>query len=103
MLINGIAELNRKIEGIEITGGHAHNLSDQRDRYIIELSELIGIETQAMDYGVVNVSAAGVPVVTNAAVTELEVGLMSGAKSVFQWPEGALIPQKFRGGVSVDY
>ena len=80
VLISGIAELNHKIEGIEISGGHAHNLSDQRDRYISELSELIGIQTQAMDYGVVNVSAAGIPIVTNASVTELEVGLMSGGK-----------------------
>lgn len=98
VLINGIAELNRKIEGIEITGGHAHNLSDQRDRYITELSELIGIETQAMDYGVVNVSAAGVPVVTNASVTELEVGLMSGGKIGISVAGGGTYTTDIQGG-----
>ncbi len=98
MLINGIAELNHKIEGIEISGGHAHNLSDQRDRYISELSELIGIQTQAMDYGVVNVSAAGIPVVTNASVTELEIGLMSGGKIGVSIAGGGTYSTDIQGG-----
>jgi flagellar hook-associated protein 1 FlgK len=74
-LINRIAELNDNIERIEISGGHANNLCDQRDQFITELSELINVETQAKEYGVVNVSVAGIPVVTNATLTELEVGL----------------------------
>ncbi|OHB60438.1 MAG: flagellar hook-associated protein FlgK [Planctomycetes bacterium RBG_13_50_24] len=98
VLINGIAELNHKIEGIEITGGHAHNLSDQRDRYIIELSELIGIQTQAMDYGVVNVTAAGIPVVTNASVTELEVGLISGGNIGVSVAGGGTFITEVQGG-----
>ena len=97
-LINGIAELNHKIEGIEISGGHAHNLSDQRDRYISELSELIGIQTQAMDYGVVNVSAAGIPVVTNASVTEIEIGLMSGGKIGVSIAGGGTYSTDIQGG-----
>ena len=98
VLINGIAELNHKIEGIEITGGHAHNLSDQRDRYIIELSELIGIQTQAMDYGVVNITAAGIPVVTNASVTELEVGLISGGNIGVSVAGGGTFITEVQGG-----
>jgi len=74
-LINGIAELNDKIKRMEISGGQANNLRDQRDQCIAELSELIGVETQAREYGVVDVCVAGIPVVTNASVTELEVGL----------------------------
>lgn len=98
VLINGIAELNHKIEGIEITGGHAHNLSDQRDRYIIELSKLIGIQIQAMDYGVVNVTAAGIPVVTNASVTELEVGLLSGGNIGVSVAGGGTYITEIQGG-----
>ena len=79
-LINGIAELNDNIERVEINGGQANNLRDQRDQCITELSELINVDTQAKEYGVVNVSVAGIPVVTSATVTELEVGLKTDGK-----------------------
>jgi len=74
-LTNQIAELNDKIESVEVIGGQANNLSDQRDQCIKELSELISIETQAREYGVVDVSIGGIPVVSSSSVTELEVGL----------------------------
>jgi len=74
-LINQIAGLNDKIEKIEVTGGQANNLCDQRDQCIKELSDLIGVETQAREYGVVDVSIGGIPVVSGSSVTELEVGL----------------------------
>jgi len=75
LLINRIAELNGNIGNIEITGGQANNLCDQRDQGITELSELINIETQNKEYGVVDVSAAGIPVVTSTSASGFEVGL----------------------------
>ena len=75
LLINRIAELNGNIGKIEITGGQANNLCDQRDQSITELSELINIETQNKEYGVVDVSAAGIPVVTSTSASGFEVGL----------------------------
>jgi flagellar hook-associated protein 1 FlgK len=74
-LTNHIAELNDKIERMEINGGEANNLRDQRDRCITELSELIGLETLAREFGVVDVYVAGIPVVTGTSATELEAGL----------------------------
>ncbi len=74
-LTNQIAVLNDKIENVEVSGGQANNLCDQRDQCIKELSELIGVETQAREYGVVDVSIGGIPVVSGSSVTELEVGL----------------------------
>jgi flagellar hook-associated protein FlgK len=74
-LINEIAELNRNIESIEVAGAQANNLRDQRDRCITELSKLISVQTQVEEYGVVNVIAAGIPVVTNGFASELEAGL----------------------------
>jgi len=74
-LTNQIAELNGKIQNIEVTGGQANNLRDQRDQCINELSELISVETVAREYGVVDVSIGGIPVVSSSSVTELEVGL----------------------------
>jgi len=74
-LINQIAELNNDIERMDISGSQANNLRDQRDQRITELAELIGIETQSREYGVVDVSIAGIPVVAGAAATEIELGL----------------------------
>jgi len=75
VLINQIAELNGKIERIEIGGKQANNLRDQRDRCISELSKLISIETQTREYGVVDVSVAGISVVVGSSTVELEAGL----------------------------
>ena len=77
-LISQIAELNGEIERREITGGRTNNMRDQRDQRIAELSELVGLETQAQEHGTVNVSIAGIPVVSGTTVFELEVGLITG-------------------------
>ncbi len=74
-LTTRIAELNDKIEKIEVTGGQTNNLRDQRDQCIAELSELISVETQAREFGVVDVTAGGIFVVAGSSATELETGL----------------------------
>jgi len=74
-LINQVAELNNDIERMEMSGGQANNLRDQRDQRIAELAELIGIETQSREYGVVDVSIAGIAVVAGSAAMELQVGV----------------------------
>jgi len=75
ILTNRIAELNDNIEKQEIGGGQANNLRDQRDQCITELSELVGIETQAREHGVIDVYVAGTSVVTGATTIDLEAGL----------------------------
>ncbi len=74
-LIGKIAELNHNIKGQEISSGQAYNLRDQRDQCISELSKLINVETEPKEYGVVDVSTSGFPVVTDTSALELEVGL----------------------------
>ena len=74
-MLNQIAEFNNNIERIEIVGGVANNLRDQRDQLINDLSELIAVETQEREYGVVDVSVAGLLGVVGATAAELEVGL----------------------------
>ncbi len=74
-LVSHIAELNDKIETIEMAGGQANNIRDQRDRCISDLSELIGIQTIARKYGVVDVSVGGIPLVIGVSAYELESGL----------------------------
>jgi flagellar hook-associated protein 1 FlgK len=74
-LVDQISGLNANIERIEIGGAHANNLRDQRDQCIKNLSELIAVQTQDREYGVVDVSVAGIPVVVGASTIKLEVGL----------------------------
>lgn len=73
-LINQIADLNDNIERMEMSGGQANNLRDQRDQRITELAELIGVDVQSREYGVVDVSIAGLAVVAGSAATEIQVG-----------------------------
>ncbi len=77
-LIAQIAELNGKIQTIEINGGYANNLRDRRDQLIVNLAKIASVETQRRDYGVVDISIAGLPVVTGSLSVELAVDLGSG-------------------------
>jgi len=74
-LANKIAEINHSIKGQEISGNKAYNLRDQRDQCITELSKLISVDTQSREYGVVDVSVSGTPIVTGTSAFELEIGL----------------------------
>ena len=74
-LVSQIAQLNDKIETIEMVGGQANNMKDQRDRYISDLSKLVGIQTIGRKYGVVDVNIGGIPLVISTSAYELESGL----------------------------
>jgi len=74
-LTGKIAELNHNIGKQEINGGQAYNLRDQRDQCITELSKLIGVETEAREYGVVDISINGIPVVISTFAFGLEAGI----------------------------
>jgi flagellar hook-associated protein 1 len=69
-----IAASNDEIQRVEVTGGVANNLRDQRDQRIADLSKLIGVTTYTKPFGVVDVIAGGVPVVLGKITTELELG-----------------------------
>ncbi len=70
-----IAELNDNIQRVEVGGPKANNLRDQRDQLIKQLSELVSVQTQERDFGVVDVVAGGIPVVMGNSTIELGVGL----------------------------
>jgi len=75
VLADKIAKLNGNIERQEISSGQANNLRDQRDQCITELSKLISVETEPREYGVVNVTISGIPVVIGTSAFEFEVGI----------------------------
>ncbi len=76
-LVTQIAELNGKIQIVEIGHGQANNLRDQRDQLITELSQLVEVDTQERDYGIVDVSVAGLPVVTGTVTIGIQAGLQN--------------------------
>ena len=76
-LTTQIASLNESIQHTEMNGGQANNLKDQRDELIKKMSELSGVETQQREYGVVDVSVGGVPVVMGTTTIQLAAGLQS--------------------------
>ena len=77
VLSSQIAELNDKIKTVEISGSTSNNLKDQRDQYITELSKLIDVNLQSREYGVIDVSASGIPLVIRSASYELDTGYNS--------------------------
>ena len=76
-LTHQIAELNGKIQDIEIGQGQANNLRDRRDHLISQLAELANVETQQRDYGVVDISISGLPVVAGSIATDITVAQRS--------------------------
>lgn len=76
-LTSQIADLNKNIQQVEIGGGSANSLRDQRDKLISDVGALVSVETQSRDYGVVDVIVAGIPVVMGVTTIELEAGLDS--------------------------
>ncbi len=75
VLTGRIAELNHNINKQEISSGQAYNLRDQRDQCISELSKLINVETESREYGVVDISTNGIPLVVSTSAFELEAGI----------------------------
>lgn len=77
-LAKQIAELNMQIQSVEITGGQANNLRDHRDSLVSRLSELAGMEVVSRDYGVVDISLGGLPIVTGAVSLEITATVQEG-------------------------
>ncbi|MFC1652340.1 flagellar hook-associated protein FlgK [Planctomycetota bacterium] len=75
-LATELAALNQSIEQIEIQGAMANNLRDQRDAKVTELAKLIDIDTAERQYGVLDVSAGGIPIVVGSQTTELATELV---------------------------
>lgn len=73
-LIQQIADANDSIERVEVVGGTANSMRDNRDMLITKLAKLVRVETIQRDYGVVDVSINGMPLVMGASTTNMEVG-----------------------------
>jgi flagellar hook-associated protein FlgK len=68
-----IAKLNQNINVVEVSGGRANDLRDQRDQLINQLSEKIDIRLSPEVNGVINITAGGAALVTGDLVNEFQV------------------------------
>lgn len=80
-----VADLNEKILSIRNSGGTAHELADQRDLLVTELSSLVGATMRTRENGQVDVLVGGNALVSGADVSRLA---MSGAGSFAQATDG---------------
>lgn len=72
-----VADLNAQIHSIKSRGGNTNTLMDRRDQAVIELSELIEVNTSGRisGDGILNVSAAGMPLVSGHTDFEVSTGV----------------------------
>jgi flagellar hook-associated protein 1 len=97
VLIDQIAELNGKIQSIEISGGQANNLRDHRDDLVVQLAKLAGVERQDREHGIVDVIIGGLPVVTGTVATAIYAGLEADG-TLGVWAEGRGFSLNVQGG-----
>jgi flagellar hook-associated protein 1 FlgK len=79
-----IAELNRKVTQVEVTGHNANDFRDERDQLVLELSKLIDIQSFEDGDGNINVSVGnGKPLVDGTATWDLTTADNGGVQDVF--------------------
>lgn len=76
-----VAEMNYRLQELDVRGSEGSNLRDSRDQVIAEIADLVGITTQQVDNGVmVNVFVVGFPIVMGANSTAIEVSAVGEGK-----------------------
>jgi len=79
-----IAELNRKVTQVEVTGHNANDFRDERDQLVFELSKLIDIQSFEDGDGNINVMVGnGKPLVDGAVTWDLSTADNGGVQDVF--------------------
>ena len=98
-----IAELNKQIVKVNVSGYQPNDLMDKRDELLQELSEIVNIETVCDQFGAVTVSISGATIVQRNEVFTL--GVRSSEEDVFPnydrqeviW-QGSNVPAEITGG-----
>ena len=79
-----IAELNRKVTQVEVSGHNANDFRDERDQLVLELSKLIDIQSFEDGDGNINISVgSGKPLVDVTNTWDLTTADSGGVQDVF--------------------
>ena len=73
-LSSQIAQLNDDIERVEVLGGTANSMRDERDQLITDLGKKVRVETIQRDFGVVDVSISGMPLIMGSSTVSMTAG-----------------------------
>lgn len=69
-----VAEMNYRLQELDVRGSQGSNLRDSRDQIISEIADLVGITTDDVGTGaMVNVFIGGFPIVMGSSSTQIEV------------------------------
>ncbi|MBX6771312.1 MAG: flagellar hook-associated protein FlgK [Chloroflexi bacterium] len=90
-LAGQVAELNRQITMVEVTGEHANDLRDQRDALIRQIYGIAGVSVTDLSNGAVRISIAGVPLVDGTTVTPLSTVPNGSGTTDIVGPNGTVI------------
>jgi flagellar hook-associated protein 1 FlgK len=83
-MVDRIAELNRKVVQVEVTGHNANDFRDERDQLVFDLSKLIDIQSFEDGDGNINVMVGnGKPLVDGTATWDLSTADSGGVQNVF--------------------
>jgi flagellar hook-associated protein 1 FlgK len=83
-MVDRIAELNRKVSQVEVTGHNANDFRDERDQLVFDLSKLIDIQSFEDGDGNINVMVGnGKPLVDGTATWDLSTADNGGVQNVF--------------------
>jgi len=99
-LVAEIADLNREIQTIALSGGNTNMLKDQRDQAATELARLVDATVHVYDpkLGLINVTAWGTALVLGGDYTEIEVDQVEGDKLGISVKDAGYFRTDLRGG-----
>jgi flagellar hook-associated protein 1 FlgK len=93
-MAEAIASMNKKIVVAKQSGGEANDLQDQRDRQVMQLSEMVGATTSAKTNGSMTVYIGNAALVSDYTAHKVELtgpgtldGVVAGTKVGLQWAD----------------
>ena len=95
-----IAELNGEIQTVSLAGGNPNLMADKRDQAVLDLAELVEVDTVVRDdgTGVVDILIWGTPLVVTDHAVEMEVGALSDGKLGLSVKDASSHDSDIRGG-----
>jgi flagellar hook-associated protein 1 len=95
-----IAELNRKVSQVEVTGHNANDFRDERDQLVLDLSKLMDIQSFEDGDGNINISVGnGKPLVDGTSTWDLTTAESGGVQNVF-WEASDGTPVDITGQIT---
>jgi flagellar hook-associated protein 1 len=97
-LTSQIADLNTQVLANISRGGSANLLMDQRDQLVLQLADLLPVQTRGADNGTVDIMAWGAPLVIGSHATEIRLGADANQDLGVSFKDSSLVETDVSGG-----